>query len=453
MEIQQYQTIKITHSPRGRRLSQPILVQLPTIQSKGEQALYSYIINAFSCKMSALIEFTLLNDSVTKVAEHLQRHATASTATLYQYVYGIHKFCSWLGKTPDQLMAECKDLDGVPKTKVLVAHAQLIDDFVGECQAEKLAPGTISNHVKGVKCLYQVNGLQLSLPYRLPRPVMFKDRAPTPEELSRLMEIAKLREKVIISLLALGGFRVGTLCQLQYRHVRKDLEQGIVPVHIHVEAAITKGKYGDYDTFIGAEAAEYLRLYLDQRRRGNPLEKITAETITDNSPLIRNIQSDKVTPLTPARIDGIIHSLYTKAGLVGETSQRRYELRAHSIRKYFHTQLAALGVNTDYIEYMMGHKVSTYNDVQMKGIEFLRGIYTASGLSIKPKTRTGKIDALKEIIRAWGINPEEILTREALTRTDSTYLNLEDRDSQVEALRSALRDLVRKELLDAAKGP
>jgi len=115
MEIQQYQTIKITHSPRGRRLSQPILVQLPTIQSKGEQALYSYIINAFSCKMSALIEFTLLNDSVIKVAEHLQRHATASTATLYQYIYGIHKFCSWLGKTPDQLMAECKDLDGVPK--------------------------------------------------------------------------------------------------------------------------------------------------------------------------------------------------------------------------------------------------------------------------------------------------------------------------------------------------
>lgn len=26
-----------------------------------------------------------------------------------------------------------------------------IDDFIGDLQAEKLAPGTIANHVKGVK--------------------------------------------------------------------------------------------------------------------------------------------------------------------------------------------------------------------------------------------------------------------------------------------------------------
>jgi len=73
--------------------------------------------------------------------------------------------------------------------------------------------------------------------------------------------------------------------------------------------------------------------------------------------------------------------------------------------------MAALGVDRDYIEYMMGHTISTYHDIQMKGIKFLRGIYISSGLSIKPRTRISKIDALKEIIRAWGLNPEEILTR------------------------------------------
>jgi hypothetical protein len=46
---------------------------------------------------------------------------------------------------------------------------------------------------------------------------------------------------------------------------------------------------------------------------------------------------------------------------------------------------------------MMGHTISTYHDIQMKGIEFLRGVYIASGLSIKPKTRLSKIEALKEI--------------------------------------------------------
>ena len=59
----------------------------------------------------------------------------------------------------------------------------------------------------------------------------------------------------------------------------------------------------------------------------------------------------------------------------------------------------------------------------MKGNEYLRGIYTASGLSIKPKTRLSKIDALKEIIRAWGLNPEEILTYEVMTEPHRTIID------------------------------
>ena len=47
-----------------------------------------------------------------------------------------------------------------------------------------------------------------------------------------------------------------------------------------------------------------------------------------------------------------------------------YELRVHSLRKYFKTQLLALGVQPDYVDYMMGHTVDTYHDVQMKGVDF-----------------------------------------------------------------------------------
>jgi hypothetical protein len=62
------------------------------------------------------------------------------------------------------------------------------------------------------------------------------------------------------------------------------------------------------------------------------------------------------------------------------------------MRKFFRTQMAALGVQTDYIEYMMGHTISTYHDVQMKGIEFLRGVYAALGLCIEPKTKPSRIE-------------------------------------------------------------
>lgn len=82
-------------------------------------------------------------------------------------------------------------------------------------------------------------------------------------------------------MLALGGFREGALTVLKYRHVKKDLERGVIPVHVHVESEITKGKYYDYDTFIGKEAVDYLKAYLELRCRGSPDGKVPPETIND----------------------------------------------------------------------------------------------------------------------------------------------------------------------------
>jgi integrase len=391
-----------------------------------------------------------MNQSCRELAKHLLRHNSGSTATLYQYMYGVHRFSRWINRSPDQLIAECKTSDGLTDQRQLEIHIQRLDDFVGDLQAEGLAPGTISNHVKGVKALYRVNGLKLELPYRLSKRAIYSDRAPRPEELQRLIDLASLRDKVIVALLALGGFREGTLVRLRYRHVADDLERGIVPLHVHVEAEITKGKYADYDTFLGAEAVEYLRLYLDKRRVGSPELRTPPETIIGESPLIRNIHSARVKPISPSRVHSIIHNLYREAGLLRGRNGRRYELRVHSIRKFFRTQLAALGVNRDYIEYMMGHKISTYHDVKMKGVEFLRNIYAASGLSIRPKTRVSKIEALKEIIRAWGMDPEEILTKKALAEPHRVYAGPRDREEdQVRALSTALKDMMRKELMNA----
>jgi len=45
---------------------------------------------------------------------------------------------------------------------------------------------------------------------------------------------------------------------------------------------------------------------------------------------------------------------------------------------------------------MMGHTIDIYHDIQSLGVEKLRNVYAASGLSIRPKNRISKIDALKE---------------------------------------------------------
>lgn len=126
-----------------------------------------------------------------------------------------------------------------------------LEDYASELQDQGLAPSRVANYVKAIRSLYRVNGVDIKLPYALSRRSVRKDRAPKLDEVARLLDIADSREGVIISLLTLGGLREGTLIRLQCRHVRGDLEKDIIPLHIHVESEITKGKYHDYDTFLG----------------------------------------------------------------------------------------------------------------------------------------------------------------------------------------------------------
>lgn len=133
---------------------------------------------------------------------------------------------------------------------------------------------------------------------------------------------------------------------------------------------------------------------------------------------------------------------------MGTKTGRRYAVRPHSLRKFFRTHMAALGVQTDCIEYMMGHTISTYHDVQMKGIEFLRSIYVASGLCIRQKTKPSRMETLKEMIRAFGMKPGQILTKEAVSMPNRTVI-VTDKDAeegQLDTLLRALRYELKKEL-------
>jgi hypothetical protein len=281
----------------------------------------------------------------------------------------------------------------------------------------------------------------------LPRWNTISDRAPTPDDLKKMLRFADLREKVVVSLLALGGFRVGTLSKLQYRHVKQDLEAGKVPVHVHVEAEITKGKYGDYDTFVGKEAVEYLKDYLSLRRLGTP--KMPPEGIVDSSPLIRSNRTSKVVSVSEDRLSQMVWGLYLNAGLITKGDGRRHDLCAHSLRKYFRTQLGGAGVPPDYIDYMMGHRISVYNDVKNNGFEFLQRFYDNAGLSLEPKSPASEIETLRVLIRAIrkdGKDPEALF-KEALIEPHRVHIGSSDSENeQLEGLRKYLRDLIKNDL-------
>jgi hypothetical protein len=122
-----------------------------------------------------------------------------------------------------------------------------------------------------------------------------------------------------------------------------------------------------------------------------------------------------------------------------------YDLRVHSLRKFFKTQMEAAGVNSDYVEYMMGHVVGTYHDVQGLGVEKLRRAYANAGLSIRPKDTKSRVEMVKEFARGLGLNPEKILVSQAFSEPDTKYVNpLEQEQAEIRVIMQAIRaDLTR----------
>ena len=437
-------TILFEYSKRGFKLREPVTVNLPKVLAAREKGLVEYIFNSFLSDRPGLLPYVFDNQSLLKVSRHLLRHCSGSANTCRNYIVQIKKYATWLGYNPDLIIQDTKPIGAIPDPLRVQSHTVYLNDYLAVLQDDGLKPGPVNNYIKAVKTFYRINGVKIDLTEPLSRRVTYKDRAPKPEELDKLLEMANLRDRVIVTCLALGAFREETLSKLQYRHVKEDLENNIIPIHVHIEADITKGKYHDYDTFLGTEAALYLKLYLQNRRKGT--SKVPPENLTDESPLIRDATKSTIREITPKQIRLRVHNLYLKAGLIKVKNGRMYDLRVHSLRKFFKTQLLALGVQPDYVDYMMGHTVDTYHDIQSIGIDKLRNVYASSGLSIRKKTQISKIDTLKEMIRALGMNPEQMLTKDALSQGAATYKNAEDlQNYQLQMLSQQLRQLIHQE--------
>lgn len=206
--------------------------------------------------------------------------------------------------------------------------------------------------------------------------------------------------------------------KLVYRDLKQDFEAGIRLVHVHVDSDDTKGKYGSYDTFFDAEALHFLRLYLETRKTERLDPRIQPEQIYDDSPIIRDElwdqqrQSSEARPIGTRQVYKIVHRMFLRAGLL-KPGENRYDLRPHSLRKFFKTQLVAKSVPEPIVDFMMSHVTDTYNDVQALGVEHLRQLYAAARLSIRPSQEDSLTKTLVNLLRAAGKDPEKYLRKEA----------------------------------------
>lgn len=403
---------------------------------RGDISLMNYVCSSLIARNDRLIPFVWNNESAKLLARHYHIHRTSSSKTLNNAALFLNSFCEFTGAEPDSIIHSLCDNNGNSIPKSIKRLKNNIEDWQVELKALDYAPGTIKQGTGCIKAWLEVNEIDVG---RLQKPqgyIKYPVRSFRAGEIERLIDVGELQDKVIISILATSGLRAGTLTKLKYGHVREELEAAKTPCSIHIKADETKGKYADFYTFINEEAVDYLNLYLERRKRGTESGKIPPEELDDESPLIKNSRRRQIEGVSYSSIYARIHKLMQKADLIEIGTQKRYELNVHSLRKWFKTQMTAEGVQSDYVEFFMGHVISTYQDVKSLGIEKLREIYRSAGLSIRPRPEISKLDQLKTIAESLGLDPNKIDYREYI----GPHRTVIGEEGEIEGLQEAIKE-------------
>jgi len=166
------------------------------------------------------------------------------------------------------------------------------------------------------------------------------------------MSLADPRERAIMMLLKDSGISREDIVLLKYGDIQNEFEKGQDVIHIRL---VRQKEQIEYETFIGANAIESLKAYLQYR-------KAKGEQIRTDSPLIATL-SDKA--MKPEVLSTIFVRLSKKVGFL--TSPHRF-------RKYFESHMG-LSAPSILVKYWMGHSLGVEKSYFLPPLEKQREAY------------------------------------------------------------------------------
>jgi integrase len=295
-------------------------------------------------------------------------YALKSEGTKEQYLFRLKIFFSSLqipGKTVEEQAAAF--LDKVRKNPPEFAENCLISfitDNKHKIEENKLSATSLTNYVIAVRLFYETNNIQFNwkrISRGLPKArTIANDRAPTLQEIQKIIEYSDRRIKSIVYVMCSSGIRVGAWEWLKWKHViPMPNADGIAKLVVYA------GEPQEYFSFISPEAYNELKAYMDFRASYG--EKITGESwlmrdlfrtssVTRNqryglAKYPRKIHEDAITKLLSRAIDEENVRGTLKEG------QRRYEWKtSHGLRKFFCTRAEQV-MKPLNVQILMGHDI------------------------------------------------------------------------------------------------
>jgi len=316
---------------------------------------------------------------------------------------------------------------------------QIILHFIDWLKSRGVSGSTIRQYVQAVKLLLFMNDCENALKWGKISKMMPKarkiglDRAPTKEEVRKLLEYADIRLKALILLLCSSGIRIGSVEYLKWKHVVPVEYQGyrfaklIVPV--------SKGSEEAYTTFITPEAYEAL---LEYKR----LRESEGEEVTPDSPLIRIVKWSKAEdkgkgiplPASSKTLRNELHSLWIRSGLRGKSGSIPHEVKAvHGFRKFFATRLENAGVGRLMVETLLGHRISVVSNYYKPSENELLAAYAKA---IQELTISEALESRAELQKRLAERDKRI------AELEKEYLALQEKISEMEKELSKLKRLL-----------
>jgi integrase len=308
-------------------------------------------------------------------------------------------FCSFLELEPDQ----------IPKYVKKKGVYEVLDEFVGwMVNTCHLAPHSLKNHLSISKKWLRLQGFEISnevVRSKVELPRMFVktvDRAPTPDELRRILLHTNTRGKALITMLASSGMRIGELLSLRVKGI--DFNRN--PVTIYLRAEVTKDRQSRF-CFLSDESVMFLKEFLGERI-GRSEDYVFQTTQRGREHAVGNI------PMTYWNADKILTVAIKNAGLAQKDDYNRDVLHIHSLRKFFFSQLVpALG--REVVEALMGHKMFldlSYRRFTMDQLaeQYLKGMHEVTVMIVSPTIAQDQLslEVKKQILAFSGFSEQEV---------------------------------------------
>ena len=316
---------------------------------------------------------------------------TVSPTTRSNHLAALRKFCEFCAKNPSELILqrdkEIRDPDPNSRTGI----RDLILDFREYLEKEGYAPMSIHSKDGAVRGFFRAvlgkAGMINVKNYRRWQVALKKDLIPTIEELKRMLDVCNLEEKFRIIFLAQTGLRISDALKLKIGDIQRELELGNVPLAIRYLCEKEKETVGERITFLASDGVEILKRYLEWRKQ-------IGEKLTPDFPLFPSRTRRGTKALSQVKFNKMLKNIAMKAGLNGNGKYGR--LRAHSLRKFFVTQLTNHGVEDKIVNFFIGHKIPDVDRVYwFRRVEELRKIYAERQQHLNPSNQKREFDLNK----------------------------------------------------------